>query len=109
MSVNGIDSGEAAITCGVPQGPVLGPLLFLLSINDMPNVVPGEKLRILADDTNLFTTCKAVADLNTFANTQVNKLSCWSTVDKLHLTIEKTCYSIFSASKSVFNRRKNRR
>jgi hypothetical protein len=102
-SVNGTDSGEAIITCGVPQGSVLGPLLFLLYINDMPNAVPGEKLRLFADDTNLFITGKTLADLNILANTLLNQIDSWLIVNKLHLSIEKTCYSIFSSPKTAID------
>jgi hypothetical protein len=64
----------------------------------MPNAIPGEKLRLFANCTNLFITGKTVADLQTLANTQLNKLNIWFTVNKLHLSIEKTFYSIFSNS-----------
>lgn len=48
--VNGYSSEDAFITCGVPQESVQGPLLFLLHVIDMSSAVPGEKLRLLADD-----------------------------------------------------------
>jgi hypothetical protein len=41
------------VTCGVPQGSVLG-LSFLLNVNDMRNAIAGEKLKLFADDKNLF-------------------------------------------------------
>jgi hypothetical protein len=47
---------------------VLGPFLFLLYVNDMPNAIPGEKLKLFADDTTLFTSSKSVIDLNYMAN-----------------------------------------
>ena len=56
VKIDEVESSMETITCGVPQGPTLGPLLFLLYINDLPN--PSEKLsfRIFADDTNIFFT-----------------------------------------------------
>ena len=97
-SVNGVCSDDALITCGVPQGSVLGPILFLLYINDMPNAVPGEKLRLFADDTNLFVVSKTAKELNSLANIQLNKLNHWLLANKLHLSIEKTSYTAFPSS-----------
>lgn len=56
--VNRVGSNNALIVCGVPQGSVLGPILFLLYIDDMPNAEPGEKLILFTDDTNLFVVSK---------------------------------------------------
>ena len=53
MSVNGYDSGLAAIDCGVPQGSVLGPLLFLLYKTDLNQAIKFGKVHHFADDTNL--------------------------------------------------------
>ena len=50
---NGYESGLAAINCGVPQGSVLGPLLFLLYINDLNQPIKFCKIHHFADDTNL--------------------------------------------------------
>ena len=54
VSINGYESGLAAINCGVPQGSVLGPLLFLLYINDL-NQTMFCKVNHFADDTNLLS------------------------------------------------------
>ena len=53
VSINGFDSGLAAINCGVPQESVLGPLLFLLYINDPNQAIKFCKVHHFADDTNL--------------------------------------------------------
>jgi hypothetical protein len=51
--VNGTISSEWLIKCGVPQGSILGPLFFLLYINDFPQCLSKTKPRLFADDTNL--------------------------------------------------------
>ena len=49
-------SDTSDVHYGVPQGCVLGPLLFLIYVNDFARALPGEKLKLFADDTNLFTS-----------------------------------------------------
>jgi hypothetical protein len=51
--INGFLSSEKVIRCGVPQGSILGPLFFLLYINDLPQCLSKTKPRLFADDTNL--------------------------------------------------------
>jgi retron-type reverse transcriptase len=97
-SVNGVSSDDASVTYGLPQGSVLRPILFLLYINDMPNAVTDEKLRLFADDTNLFVVSKTAKELNSLANIQLNKLNHWLPADKLHLSIEKSSYTAFPSA-----------
>ena len=63
VSINGYKSGLAAINCGVPQGSVLGPLLFLLYINDLNQAIKSCKVHHFADDTNLLCFSNSVKKL----------------------------------------------
>jgi len=68
--VNNHTSSKLPVLCGVPQGSVLGPLLFLLYINDLPNSVPGGRIKLFADDTTLFVSAKTTNELE---STQCSK------------------------------------
>ena len=54
VKIDSTKSSYENITCGIPQGSTLGPLLFLLYVNDLPNCVDNLSVRSFADDTNLF-------------------------------------------------------
>ena len=64
VSINGYDSGLAEINCGVPQGSVLGPLLFLLSANDLNQSMKFCKVHHFADDTSFLYLSKSIKKLN---------------------------------------------
>ena len=93
--VAGAHSGMAKITCGVPQGSVLGPLLFLLYVNDIANAVPNHNIKLFADDTNLFVASKSLILLNSTANEAIKCLNVWFIANRLSLNLDKTCYMVF--------------
>jgi len=97
--LNNHTSSKLPVSCGVPQGSVLGPLLFLLYINDLPNSVPEGKIKLFADDTNLFVSAKTTNELESKANSYLRNLDNWLKANKLHLNTDKTCYSVFSPNK----------
>ena len=93
------------ILCGVPQGSILGPLLFLIYVNDLYKC--SEKLTPVkfADDTNLFLSGINVDYLFSDMNCELNKISLWFKANKLSLNLTKTKYSLFHpASKRRFLR-----
>lgn len=100
---NGERSDKKRITCGVPQGSILGPLLFLLYINDLANV--SEKLFALlfADDSNMFLSGKNIDELVNSMNIEMEKVTDWLNVNKLSLNLKKTHYMIFRGRRTKLN------
>ena len=75
VSINGYESGLAAINCGVHQGSVLGPLLLLLYINDLNQAIKSCKVHPFADDTNLLSLSKSIKKLNKQVNADLSHLA----------------------------------
>ena len=89
-----LNSKTQYITCGVPQGSILGPLLFLL-ITDLKNVSQILKPIMFADDTNFFYTHKNIKNLFETVNKELKSVQTWFNANKLSLNISKTKYSFF--------------
>ena len=96
-SINNTHSDKKNIYCGIPQGSVFGPLLFLIYINDLPNVSQKLYSILFADDTSVFLEGNNLNSLSTIINEELNKLSrsIWLASNKLTLNIEKSHYVIF--------------
>ena len=84
------------IACGVPQGSVLGPLLFVLYINDLPNISNSCKPVLFADDTNLIFSNKSITEIKTNIQRNLNKLFDWLSINKLSLNVSKSSLLLFN-------------
>ena len=94
VSINGFDSGLAAINCGIPQGPALGPPLFLSYINDLNQAIKFSKVHHFADDTNLLSMSHSVKKLN---NADLKHLVNWLNANIISLNIIKTGMVFFKS------------
>lgn len=74
---NKAQSALGTIETGVPQGSVLGPILFTIFVNDMANAMNDAKPRLFADDRNIFCFSSSVDDLARVIHSQVTKLNEW--------------------------------
>ena len=97
VSINGYESGLAAINCGVPQGSVLGPLPFLLYINDLNQAIKFCKVHHFADDTNLLCLSNSIKKLSKLVNADLKHLLNWLNANKISLNVKKTEMIIFKS------------
>ena len=88
-------SGSRTVNIGVPQGSVLGPLLFLLYMNDLAHYVPEFYTILFADDTSLSLAGDNYEDLLGNFNNLLDKVTNWLRVNLLSLNVGKTKYFLF--------------
>ena len=102
VSINGYESGLAALKCGVPQGPVLGPLLFLLYINDLNQSIKLCKVHHFVDDTKLLCLSNSIKKLNKLVNADLKHLVNWLNANQISLNVKKTEMVIFKSKQKKF-------
>ena len=95
VSINGVNSEEKNIDYGVPQGSVLGPLLFLLYINDLNNAIKHCSTIYFADDTSLILKNKSLKRMKKYLNYDLHNLSKWLNANMISLNSSKTELLLF--------------
>ena len=96
---NGIKSSFRNITHGVPQGSILGPLLFILNVNDFSRSSDLLFSILFADDTSVFIEGHSYAEVIEILNNELLKVSDWLMANKLTINLEKSHYMIFHRSR----------
>ena len=99
VSINGFNSDLKVINCGVPQGSILGSLLFLIYTNDLHYSIKFCKVHHFADDTNLIKFNSSIKVINKQVNKDFKTLSNWLNANKICLNVSKTELVLFRSAK----------
>ena len=95
--IGGAQSDFCNVTCGIPQGSILGPLLFTIYISDLPSCNLFSKPRMYADDTTLTSSAEDPCVLEHKMNFDMNLIQSWLTANKLTLNVKKTKYMLIGS------------
>ena len=101
VSIDGTDSKTRDMKYGVPQGSILGPLLFIIYINDIPNISQIAKFILYADDANIIITGNSIAEVDSQLRELCKILLKWVDSNGLCLNLKKTKYMIFSRARHL--------
>ena len=88
-TVNGLTSETRPIVCGVPQGSILGPLLFLLFINDIDTNLVHSNVLLYADNTVIYATHKDEYFAHSWVSEDLNVLCTWCKKNRLTINLKK--------------------
>ena len=87
VSIDNIQSSKQTVICGIPQGSSLGPLLFLIFINDIINSSQKLSFRLFADDTNIFASSDNPTELESNMNMELKNVKLWCDANKLSINL----------------------
>ena len=96
-------STERRVTCGIPQGSILGPLFFLVYINDLPECLNQATPRLFADDTNLTVAGESIQEIELNMNSDLACINEWLLANKLSLNVTKTEFILIGSAHKLNN------
>ena len=100
IKVNGVKSNVRDVVCGAPQGSILGPLLFILYIDDLIEYVMGSKINLYADNIAHYYSCNTIEELMLTLSIEMSMVDEWLRANKLTLNIPKQS-SLFLVHKQI--------
>ena len=101
--VNGKLSGKREIRCGVPQGSILGPMLFLVYVNDLSRYLGECKTSLYADDTTVYCSSHSYVDIVLALRIEASNIIQWLRANKLTLNVSKTKFMVFGTRQKLKN------
>ena len=99
MVANGTVSNKLPIVCGVPQGSVLGPLLFLIYINDIGNRIAHNTVRLYADDAVVYTSAESINETHIKLQSDLANIDVWCRRNQLTVNTSKTKCMLFGSKR----------
>ena len=100
-AIGNVYSTAKPVHIGVPQGSVLGPLLFIIYVNDMPLCIKHCNISLYADDTVIYLSCSDVSELEDKLNSDLTSLSRWLNVNLLTLNVTKCKSVVFGSQQKL--------
>ena len=98
---NGMKSSFLDMVMGIPQGSILGPALFLLFINDLPNCITKCYCNIFADDTTIYSHSSSFDEAEVNLQSDIDNLIKWFTTNKLHVNVSKSSCMSFTTRNNI--------
>lgn len=102
-AIEGTLSSFSKITCGIPQGSIIGPLAFLIYINDLPNCMSHCKVNMFADDTGMYYASNSIDDIVKCMNYDLNNGNNWLQSNKLTVNADKCEFMLIGSRQRLAN------
>ena len=103
VSINSFESSELPLNCGVPQGSTLGPLLFLIYINDFRFCLKNSHSSHFADDTCIISSAKQLKSIESELNYDLKSATTWLEANRLSLNVDKSKLIIFHSKQKIID------